>query len=183
MDKKPKQELLFDTIQEPEEKKKNVTNFNSNISNTDEWWTPPEIIKSLGEFDLDPCAPHPSKRLWETAKESYYREINGLAQRWFGRVWCNPPYGQEVWTWIVRLADHGNGIALIFARTETKGFHSEIFNKANGIFFFKGRIQFYNNKGEKRENANAASCLCAYGKNNIEAIEKSGLQGKLIVLR
>ena len=24
---------------------------------TDEWLTPPSIIRSLGEFDLDPCAP------------------------------------------------------------------------------------------------------------------------------
>lgn len=31
----------------------------------DEWLTPPEILRALGEFDLDPCAP--VVRLWETA--------------------------------------------------------------------------------------------------------------------
>ena len=34
-------------------------NFNSNTDNNDEWLTPPYIIKELGEFDLDPCSPHP----------------------------------------------------------------------------------------------------------------------------
>jgi len=32
-------------------------NFNTNTENKDEWLTPPYIIKALGEFDLDPCAP------------------------------------------------------------------------------------------------------------------------------
>jgi hypothetical protein len=35
----------------------------------DEWLTPPEIIKSLGEFDLDPCSP--INRPWDTAKNHY----------------------------------------------------------------------------------------------------------------
>lgn len=34
-----------------------------NQGSKDEWLTPPGIIKSLGEFDLDPCAP--VKRPWD----------------------------------------------------------------------------------------------------------------------
>ena len=37
----------------------------------DEWLTPPHIIRALGEFDLDPCAPHISRRPWNTAKRHY----------------------------------------------------------------------------------------------------------------
>ena len=46
-------------------------NFNSNTDNNDEWLTPPYIIKELGEFDLDPCSPHPDKRPWDT--EMYWQ--------------------------------------------------------------------------------------------------------------
>ena len=35
----------------------------------DEWLTPPEIINSLGTFDLDPCSP--INRPWKTAKKHY----------------------------------------------------------------------------------------------------------------
>jgi hypothetical protein len=81
----------------------------------DEWLTPPEILQALGPFDLDPCAP--IKRPWPMAAEHYTVEDNGLAQPWVGRVWCNPPYGLETARWLNRMAQHGNGIALIFART------------------------------------------------------------------
>ena len=118
-------------------------NFNSNTENKDEWLTPPEIIRSLGEFDLDPCSPHPDRRPWDTAKDHYWEELDGLNQPWKGRVWCNPPYGRETFKWIDKLSNHGDGIALIFARTETIGFHEYIWNKADAVFFFKGRLRFY----------------------------------------
>lgn len=157
-------------------------NFNTILHGKDEWLTPPYIIKALGKFDLDPCSPSPDTRPWDTAKEHYWEELDGLSKEWKGRVWCNPPYGKETFTWMEKLATHGNGIALIFARTETKGFHREIFDKADAIFFFKGRLAFANIKGEISNTANAPSCLVADGKNNVEAIKNSGLKGKLVLL-
>ena len=157
-------------------------NFNTNIANHDEWLTPPEIILALGEFDLDPCAPTPETRPWSTARNHYSIIDNGLVQTWTGRVWCNPPYGRETFPWLDKLAKHGNGIALIFARTETIGFHREIWNKADGVFFFKGRLRFYKITGKRGDTANAPSCLVAYGRSNIEAISNSGLPGKLVIL-
>jgi hypothetical protein len=44
-------------------------NFNTNTENNDTWLTPPTIIQSLGEFDLDPCSP--INRPWNTAKNHY----------------------------------------------------------------------------------------------------------------
>lgn len=55
----------------------------------DEWLTPPEIIRALGEFDLDPCAP--IVRPWDMAKAHYTELDNGLIRPWHGRVWLNPP--------------------------------------------------------------------------------------------
>jgi len=39
--------------------------------------------------------------------------------------------------WLEKLKYHGNGIALIFARTETKCFFEHIWNDADAILFFK----------------------------------------------
>ena len=49
---------------------------------SDEWYTPKELIDSLGEFDLDPCAP--MRSLWQTAKVMYNKQQDGLKQNWGG---------------------------------------------------------------------------------------------------
>ena len=155
--------------------------FNTNTKNNDEWLTPPEIIKSLGEFDVDPCTP--INRPWDTALIHYNKNDDGFTKEWHGRVWCNPPYGRETFEWIHKLAAHGNGMTLIFARTETLGFHYEVWDKADAIFFFKGRLKFHYVDGKQGLSANAPSCLVAYGQNNVEAIKNANLNGKLIILK
>lgn len=67
-------------------------NFNLNTENNDEWLTPPELVRSLGQFDLDPCAP--VDRPWDTAGHHYTKLDAGLESFWYGRVWLNPPYGK-----------------------------------------------------------------------------------------
>jgi len=122
---------------------KNKTGIGSHQSanmQNDEWLTPPNILKSLGNFDLDPCAP--IIRPWETAKNHFTVKDDGLNQVWEGRVWCNPPYGLTASKWLSKLADHGNGIALIFARTETRMFFDHVWNKADALLFIEGRLFF-----------------------------------------
>jgi hypothetical protein len=147
-----------------------TNNFNTNSDNNCEWLTPPEMIKALGEFDLDPCSP--CARPWDTARDHYTAIDDGLSKPWYGRVWLNPPYGRKTFVWVKRLADHGDGIALIFARTETKGFHSQVWARADGILFMKDRINFHKVTGERSDRANAPSCMVAYGDRNCEAIKK-----------
>jgi hypothetical protein len=157
-------------------------NFNSNTINQDEWLTPKYITDALGHFDLDPCSPG-DRRPWDTADVHIGLPDDGLSQPWFGRVWCNPPYGRETFNWLNKLSIHKNGIALIFARTETIGFHKEIWNKADSIFFFKGRLKFYYVNGTEGGTANAPSCLVSYSSENTNVIKSSNLNGKLIFLR
>ena len=107
-----------------------------NRGETDVWLTPLEIVRSLGKFDLDPCA-FPGHQTAETL----YTE-NGLEREWFGRIWLNPPYS-EVGVWLRRLVQHGNGVALVFARTDT-AWAQEIIPKASQVFFLRGRIKFIN---------------------------------------
>lgn len=148
----------------------------------EEWLTPPEIVRALGVFDLDPCAPF--ARPWETAGYHYTIYSDGMKQPWFGRVWLNPPYGAKTGAWLEKLAEHGNGIALIFARTETEMFFEQVWGRADAVLFLQGRLHFHHVDGRRAAaNAGAPSVLVAYGKNNVDALRESGIAGKLIVLR
>ena len=140
----------------------------------DEWLTPPEILRALGTFDLDPCAP--VTRPWETAAQHYTVEDDGLSLPWHGRVWCNPPFGREAVKWLRRMRDHGNGVALIPARTETAMFYETVWGEADGVLFIKGRPHFHYVCGRRADfNSGAPIALVAYGRDNLEALRHSGL--------
>lgn len=151
---------------------------------TDEWLTPPHVLAAVGPFDLDPCACS-EPRPWPTATEHYTREDNGLMKPWHGRIWLNPPYGGPpiVGPWMRRLADHGNGIALIFARTETDLFFETVWKQATAILFLRGRLYFHRKDGGVAgANAGAPSCLIAYGGSNLLRLQTCGLAGQLVPL-
>lgn len=157
-------------------------NFNTNTENNDVWLTPPSLIHSLGEFDLDPCSP--LNRPWDTAKKHFTIADNGLLQDWSGRVWLNPPYGRELIKWLEKMSLHGNGTALIYGRTDTKALHKFMFPFAESILFMEGRIKFHHHNGEQAESpGNAPSILIGYDEFNSEMIEQSGLKGHHVYLK
>lgn len=173
------------------------------------WLTPPHVLDALEPFDLDPCAA-PG---WPTAAEQISEPDDGLAATWSGRAWVNPPYGDEVWSWLDRLAQHARGVALIFARTETEGFHRQVWGRASGLLFLEGRLHFhfpgYDPRaarrphehvytaepgpdgagracavcGRAKTNAGAPSVLCAYSLDDLDALAASDLPGHLTPLR
>lgn len=156
------------------------TSFERSETTTVEWLTPPELVKSLGDFDLDPCSPiNPP---FVHAKNNFTTLDNGLVKEWFGRVYLNPPYGRGMELWLEKLKFHGNGIALIFARTETKCFFEHIWNDADAILFVKGRIRFYHVSGIQGGTPGAPSVFIAYGKDNAKALKNSGIAGKFLLL-
>lgn len=150
---------------------------------SDVWLTPPFILEALGPFDLDPCAP--VERPWDMAGKHFTVHDDGLSKPWTGRVWCNPPYGQETGRWLKRLHRHGNGIALIFARTETEYFFDAVWGRADALLFIKGRLHFHKPDGRRaKANAGAPSVLLAYGGKNVDCLEaasKDRIPGHLII--
>lgn len=147
----------------------------------DEWLTPPSILTALGTFDLDPCAP--AKRPWPMAKKHYTKKDNGLAREWCGRVWLNPPFGRFVGPWLEKMVKHGNGVALVAARTETNWFFDHIWNRAHAVLFLRSRPHFHYVTGRAAiANSGAPICLVAYGAANVQALERSGLVGQLVKL-
>ena len=143
-------------------------------SQTVEWYTPASVFEMLRwpSFDLDPCSPGALVVPWIPAADHYTTKEDGLSKSWSGRVWLNPPYGRQTAEWLLRLKEHGDGIALVFARTDTLWFQT-IDVKAEVLVFPAGRIQFI--RGVRRsangmvdcrhtQSATCGSVFLAYGK-------------------
>lgn len=146
---------------------------------SDVWLTPPHILAALGSFDLDPCAA-PQPRPWATAARHICLPDDGLSAEWAGRVWLNPPYSREARTWIARLATHGHGTALVFARTETGWFVEHVWRRASGLLFLHGRVRFCRLDGRPADNAGAPSVLVAYGPADATVLAGCGLDGTYV---
>lgn len=183
---------------------KGMSGHQSTKNETNTWLTPPSILKSLGEFDLDPCAA--IGQPWPTAKVHFTEKENGLIMPWKNidhhthitnsewetipcisviknpRVWLNPPYSTAlIIQFMKKMAEHNNGIALVFARTETKFFQQYVFPVCSSILFFDKRIAFYSVNGQQAKSSGGApSVLIGYGDHNSQAISDSGLPGKHI---
>lgn len=169
-----------------------IGGHHSSRSKTEEWLTPPAIIDALGgpeSFALDPCAP--AVQPWPTARRTLTIHANGLLHPWEGRVWLNPPYSTAALTaWLGRLAAHGIGTALIFARTDTAAFGDFVWARASALLFIRGRLTFHRPDGSiplKKTgtpmNSGAPSVLCAYGRDDADVLALSGIQGQFVALR
>lgn len=148
---------------------------------SDTWLTPPEIITELGPFGLDPCAA-PEPRPWPTAARHIALPADGLTADWGAeRVWLNPPYSREAVKWVRRLAVHGRGTALIFARTETSWFAEAVWQMATAALFLHGRLYFHHADGRQaKANAGAPSVLVAYGEEDAARLEGCALPGTFV---
>lgn len=115
---------------------------------SDEWGTPSHILDALKPYDLDPALPG---------------KTNGLDIPWHGFVFLNPPY-KQINQWMKKMAEHNNGIALVFARTETNWWHEYVWPIASSILFLRGRLSFIPLSGQHTSsNSGAPSVLIAYG--------------------
>lgn len=152
---------------------------------SDRWISPPEVARELGPFDLDPCTDR--RQPWPMAKRMIVLPRDGLAVRWRkGQyVFLNPPYSQ-VQVWLAKLARHGNGIALTFARVETVWFFEEVWDKASAVFFPRGRLTFYTPDGRpgngRKGGSGGPSVLIAYGMYAMHRLRTIRMAGKLVEL-
>ncbi len=121
--------------------------FSGNVhfsSDSEEWYTPKRVIDLvvhlLGAIDIDPCS-NETKNV--PSGVHYTKSDNGLCQAWLGRVYMNPPYGNEISSWTEKLlAEYTCGntteaIALVPARVDTAWFRP--FTHA---VFISGRLKF-----------------------------------------
>jgi site-specific DNA-methyltransferase (adenine-specific) len=123
-----------------------------NLSASDNWTTPPDLFARLnaryGPFTLDPCATAENT----TCPNYFTFDQDGLAQRWTGRVFCNPPYGRrQTGAWLkkayesVQAGDCEIAVLLIPSRTSTRAWHDYV---TKGEFeFLDRRLRFGNCDG------------------------------------
>lgn len=138
----------------------------------DEFYTPPEIFKALGPFDLDPaCGPLCPNRAH--AKKVF--ESNGLDQEWKGRVWLNPPFS-NLHPWVTKFREHGNGIVLLVAHGFKNQWCLNLIKQAGGYFQFQKQPVFLRPDGSTI-GVSYNLVLVGLGGENIEAIKQSGLNG------
>lgn len=134
------------------------------VNQTDSWVTPKWVAEAVaGAFDLDPCEATPQP--WPLAKAGYAvgRGEDGLALPWHGAAWVNPPYSDPA-AWAKKLAEHGNGVLLTFARVETAWWQDWVWPFAASIWFPRGRLNFCRPDGTPgRANSGAPSAFAAYG--------------------
>jgi len=131
---------------------------------TDSWITPRKLLARFGPFDFDPCVATPQP--WPTAAVMIDEATDGMMIPWVGYVWMNPPYGPALEIWLNRMAVHNNGLALVFARTETRAFFRHVWPHASGLLFLRSRLTFFTPEGKSApqgHNSGGPSVLIAYG--------------------
>ena len=154
------------------------------MQDNNEWYTPKEIIESLGVFDLDPASSLEAFMLNRSAKHIYTARENGLYQNWQGRIWLNPPYSFPLMQeFLKKMAEHGNGIALVFSKIESKWFHDVVLNNADAVKFLYERVRFYKPDGTLGLQPRNGSMLIAYGEENARILLNNKLKGKFLYLK
>jgi hypothetical protein len=116
-----------------------------------EWYTPGSYLDAavavMGGIDLDPASSEAAQN--HVGATAYFtRDDDGLAQRWYGRVFLNPPYAMPtireftakmVTSWTD--GDMDEGILLTNNATDTEWFHMAA-RACAAVCFTRGRISF-----------------------------------------
>jgi hypothetical protein len=146
------------------------------IGLSDDWFTPPSVFQRLNlVFDLDPCSPGPNH--WVPAKRIYTKADDGLRQPWFGQVFMNPPFGgrRGQVPWLKKFFAHGDGIALVAARTSADWFHDVVVPNAQILCFPNGKTKFHRPDGTIGNEPGTGIVLIGMGDVACEALRRSGL--------
>lgn len=154
-----------------------MTTIDRDARPRDEWYTPPWIFDALGlRFDLDVCAP--AERLaWIPSRFHYDVTVDGLTSPWHDTVWMNPPYsGGQATEWMRLIVEHGNGVALVFARTGASWFQNSA-ARAGSMCFIRDRVAFVGRDGKPLSSGrpSQSSVLMGFGEIASAAVRRCGL--------
>jgi hypothetical protein len=145
----------------------------------EDWFTPYPIFSAIGlEFDEDPAHPgRDNPHCVVPARRIYTKADDGLRQPWHGLVWLNPPFGgrRGQVPWVRKFFDHGNGIALVAARTSADWFHDVVVPNAELLCFPNGKTKFVRPDGSIGKEPGTGVVLIAAGRIACEALLQSGL--------
>ncbi len=145
-------------------------------STTDEWQTPIDFFNKCNEefkFTLDGAANESNHLLPNWYGPGSQIAEDALNADWEGRIWCNPPYSmcKEFVSKAWEAMHYGVFTAMLIpARTDTKYWHSYIWNESKNNWrwgvqarFIKGRLKFINPGQQKQNSAPFPSVLILFG--------------------
>ena len=100
------------------------------------------------------------------------------------RVWLNPPYSKPLIEQFLRkMADHGNGMVLLFNRLDSVMMQEVVLKNAHAMKFLRKRIRFYREDGTQGGSPGCGSVLFAFGKENAEILKNNSLEGIFVKLK
>ncbi len=132
----------------------------------DNYGTPPSLYaRACMKYDiypsLDVCATQENAK----CKKFFTEKQDSLMYDWKETFFMNPPYSKVdkfMKKAYYQHLKHGiDGLILVFAKTDTKWWHSFVEDKAE-IHFIKGRIKFFKDGYETRNSAPYPSCFLIY---------------------
>lgn len=141
-------------------------------SGENEWYTPPEYIEAardvMGSIDLDPASCETAQGNVR-AKRFYTSDDDGLAKKWTGNVWLNPPYskdliGQFAAKVVAESSRFEQAIVLVNNATDTAWFH-ELASVASAICFLRGRVKFLDRTGKPANTPVQGQAVLYVGRN------------------
>ncbi|MCT4602493.1 MAG: phage N-6-adenine-methyltransferase [Marinifilum sp.] len=138
------------------------------MKKNDNLQTPKYIIEAIGQIDLDPCAG------LKTNIADVNWTANGLEKKWFGFVYCNPPFSEKE-LWIEKMIKHNNGILLLPERGSAPWF-GPLAMRAQKYFVMGKKINFIGGNSSN----NIGSVLFPFGTEAELRIKNSGLPGHFV---
>lgn len=123
-------------------------------SKSNQWYTPTEYIASarevMGGIDVDPASNDEANEIVR-ATTYYTAEHDGLARKWPGRVWLNPPWGGQQAQFIANLLEQFAGgtvteaVVLVNAHATETDWFAPLWDYP--LCFTDHRINFYGGNG------------------------------------
>lgn len=144
-----------------------------------EWYTPKfyiELVRRvLGKINLDPATNTLAQR-WIEAEVFYTAEIDGFIQRWFGKIYLNPPYGKEqpggrkAPDWLERAIEaYESGEideAIILLNRTGAAWYKKLLKRVNALCEVEKRIAFIDATGEQQSSPRYYNDFIYLGKND-----------------
>ena len=148
----------------------------ANIKIHDLYETPPDLLREAylkyGIYpELDVACNHKNYKCDHYLSETF----DSLCRDWNMDFFMNPPYSKVEKFMKKAYYEHKaynvNALILVYAKTDTKWWHSYVENKAE-VHFIKGRIKFFLNGYETKNSAPYPSCWIIYRK-KISRLERT----------
>ena len=137
-----------------------------NIQVQDDYETPQDLYTdSCRKFNIFPTLDVCATRINSKCLHFITKKEDSLLFEWKETFFMNPPYSR-VFDFMKKAyyqhIKHGvEGMILIYAKTDTKFWHSFIEGKAE-VHFIKGRIKFLKNGIKTKNSAPYGSCIVIY---------------------